>query len=84
MYIEGHRRRDKPKIVHVQVSYNGECKDGADCVQGDGKKIMRRVQTDKKPEPRACTVSTRMTKRKKEDRDGDGQKDGRNQRRSRI
>ena len=44
----------EPKIVHVRVSYNGGNVKTEQIVtrKSDGKKIMRRVQTDKKPEPR--------------------------------
>jgi len=44
----------EPKIVHVRVSYNGGNIKTEQIVtrKSDGKKIMRRVQTDKKPTPR--------------------------------
>ena len=44
----------EPKIVNVRVSYNGGNIKTEQIVtrKSDGKKIMRRVQTDKKPTPR--------------------------------
>ena len=50
----------EPKIVNVRVSYNGGNVKTEQIVtrKSDGKKIMRRVQTDKKPTPKDVLSST--------------------------
>ena len=58
----------EPKIVHVRVSYNGGNVKTEQIVtrKSDGKKIMRRVQTDKKPEPRDVYYLDENDEEKKE------------------
>jgi len=57
----------EPKIVNVRVSYNGGNVKTEQIVtrKSDGKKIMRRVQTDKKPTPKDVYYLHEEEERKK-------------------